>query len=168
VAPSETAAIVAGLLCAVGELSLGPTLAAAALGAFVGDNASYLIGRYVGSPIQKRFFAGERGERALDWAQRMLRERGAYMIVVARFVPGGRTAVTFTAGLVRFTWLRFGPFDALAAICWATYAVVLGYVGGRALEEHPWVALGIALAIAAGITLIVEGIRHLRARRSTT
>jgi membrane-associated protein len=98
----------------------------------------------------------------------MLRERGAYVIVVARFVPGGRTAVTLTAGIVRFSWLRFGPFTAIAGLAWATYAVMLGYIGGRALERHPWIALVIALAIAAVITFAVEGVRFLRTRRSTT
>ena len=30
----------------------------------------------------------------------MLEQRGGYMIVVARFIPGGRTVTTFTAGFV--------------------------------------------------------------------
>jgi membrane-associated protein len=163
--PSETAAIVAGLLCAVGDLSLAPSIGAAALGAFTGDNSSYLIGRYVGQPLQQRFFSGERAERLRRWAERMLEERGAYVIVVARFVPGGRTSVTLTAGLVRFPWPRFAPFAALAGLLWASYAVLLGYLGGRALERHPWIALAIALALAAAITAGVEGVRALRRRR---
>jgi hypothetical protein len=43
--------------------------------------------------------------------------------------------------------------------------VLLGYVGGRALEQHPWIALAIALALAAAITAAVEGVRALRRRR---
>jgi membrane protein DedA with SNARE-associated domain len=167
VAPSETAAIVAGLLSALGKLDLGIAIAAGAAGAFVGDNTSYALGRYVGHPIKTRFFSGERAERLLGWARRMLDERGGYVIVVARFIPGGRTAITLTSGIVRFPWLRFAVFDTIAATLWATYAVVLGYVGGRLFEEHPWIALAIALAIAALITAGVEGFRYLRTRAGT-
>ena len=65
------------------------------LGAFVGDNTSYALGRYLGRPVQQRVFAGERAQRRLEWAQRFLKERGSYVLIVARFVPGGRTATTF-------------------------------------------------------------------------
>jgi membrane-associated protein len=160
--PSETAAITAGLLSAVGDLHVGLAIASAASGAFLGDNSSYLLGRFVGRPVRRRFFAEGRGKQAVDWAERQLRERGGYLIVVARFIPGGRTAVTFTAGTVRFEWWRFGLFAALAAILWATYAVVLGYFGGRIFEQQPWLGALIAFGIALAITGAVEGRRHLR------
>src|SRR5262249_61336803 len=57
--PSETAAIVAGIQAARGRLSLELVFVSAALGAFVGDNTSYALGRFLGRPIQSRFFAGE-------------------------------------------------------------------------------------------------------------
>jgi membrane-associated protein len=160
--PSETAAITAGVLAAVGDLSVGLSIAAAAAGAFVGDNTSYCAGRYLGHPVRRRFFDGERGRKMLGWAEGQLQTRGGYVIVVARFVPGGRTAATFTAGLVRFSWWRFALFSALAGVLWATYAVVLGYFGGQVFEEHPWLGLVVALGIAFGITALVEGRRHLR------
>jgi membrane-associated protein len=166
VVPSETAAIVAGLLAARGDLTVAFAIAAAGLGAYTGDNSSYLLGRHVGHPIRMRFFSGERAERMFGWARRMLDERGGYVIVVARFIPGGRTAITLTSGIVRFPWMRFGAFAAVAAVLWATYSVTLGYIAGRALEQHPWLALGIALGFAFLITLGVEGYRHLRKRVS--
>ena len=43
--PSETAVIVCGIQAARGQLSLGWVIACAALGAFLGDNASYSAGR---------------------------------------------------------------------------------------------------------------------------
>src|SRR5947208_7465346 len=132
VLPSETAAIVAGIQAARGNLTLGWVVAAAALGAFVGDNTSYALGRYLGRPVQQRVFAGERAQRRLEWAQGFLNERGSYVLIVARFVPGGRTATTFTAGLVKLPWLRrFVPYILIAAVFWGLYAVLLGYLGGR-------------------------------------
>jgi membrane protein DedA with SNARE-associated domain len=160
--PSESLAITAGVLCGVGKLHLAPTIAAAALGAFLGDTTSYVLGRTLGPRVRGRLFRGKRSERALDWADRMLKERGGYLIVVARFIPGGRTATTFTAGMVRFPAWRFVGFAAVAAIGWSVYAVMLGYLGGRIFEENPLLALAVALGIALTITAVVEAVRRFR------
>ena len=76
-------------------------IAFAALGAFIGDNISYLIGRYAGQPAVKRFFSGEKAQARLQWTRNFLTERGSYILIVARFVPGGRTAATFTFDATR-------------------------------------------------------------------
>jgi membrane protein DedA with SNARE-associated domain len=160
--PSESLAITAGVLSGVGKLHVAPTIAAAAGGAFLGDTSSYVLGRTLGRRARGRLFRGKRAERARGWAERTLEERGGYLIVVARFVPGGRTATTFTAGMVRFPAWRFVGFAAVAAIGWATYAVMLGYLGGRIFEQSPLLALGVALGIAVGITVVVEAVRRFR------
>ncbi|MDX6386230.1 MAG: hypothetical protein QOK34_1459 [Gaiellaceae bacterium] len=161
--PSETALIVCGIQAARGNLSLGWVIVCAAVGAFSGDNSSYAVGRWVGTPAVKRFFSGEVAQRRLDWARNFLKERGSYVLVVARFIPGGRTATTFTAGLVRLRWLtRFAPYVLVAAILWAVYGALLGYLGGRLFQDQPIYALLLAFGIAALITLGVEGWRRLR------
>jgi membrane-associated protein len=161
--PSETAAIVCGIQAARGQLSLGWVLVLAALGAFAGDNTSYAFGRWLGRPIQQRLFMGERAQARLDWAKRFLTERGSYVLIVARFIPGGRTATTFTAGLVKFSWpRRFAPFIAIAAVLWSLYAVLLGYIGGRTFRNQPIYAVLLAFGIAGLITVGVEVARRLR------
>ena len=80
------------------ELSLPLCIAAAAAGAFVGDNISYGLGSWLGERTVKRLISGEKAHRAFDWAERMLEQRGTYLIIIARFIPGGRMAVTFSAG----------------------------------------------------------------------
>lgn len=163
--PSETAAIVCGIQAARGQLSLSAVLACAAAGAFAGDNSSYAAGRWLGGPVQHRLFNGETARRRLDWAKRFLNDRGSYVLVVARFIPGGRTATTFTAGLVRLSWPRdFLPYIALAAILWSLYAVLLGYLGGRTFRDEPLYAVLLAFGIAVGVTIAVEVVRRLRGR----
>ena len=162
--PSESAVIVGGLLSVVGDLSLGWVIASAAAGAFLGDSTSYAIGRFLGHPVQNRFFSGRRGTAALEWARGQLARRGGTLILVARFVPGGRTATTFTAGLTRFPLRVFLPYAFVAAIGWATYAGLLGYIGGRTFEDRPWLALLIALGIAFLIASASEGYRKIRGR----
>jgi membrane-associated protein len=163
--PSETALIVAGLLSVVGDLSLGWVIAAGAAGAFAGDGISYALGRFVGRPAQRRFLDGKRARVALAWAEGQLERRGGLVIVVARYVPGGRTAATFTAGLTHYSYARFAAYDAFAAISWATYASLLGYFGGRFFHDHVWIALLLAFGIAGGVTVAVEGARRLYATR---
>jgi membrane protein DedA with SNARE-associated domain len=161
--PSETAVIVCGIQAARGQLSLEAVIACAAAGAFIGDNSSYAIGRWLGTPAVNRFFSGEVAQRRLDWARNFLKERGSYVLIVARFIPGGRTATTFTAGLVRIRWLtRFAPYIFAAAIIWAVYAALLGYLGGRMFKDQPIYALLIAFGFAALVTVAVEGWRRIR------
>jgi membrane-associated protein len=101
IVPSETAVITAGVVAASGDLSLPMVIAAAAAGAFLGDNSSYLVGRRFGGHVTDRFFSHGKGAERLDWAENQLRERGGELIVVARFIPGGRTVVTLSAGTLR-------------------------------------------------------------------
>ena len=161
--PSETALIVCGIQAARGELSLEWVIVSAAAGAFVGDNASYAVGRWLGRPAVKRFFSGEVAQGRLDWARNFLRQRGSYVLIVARFVPGGRTATTFTAGLVHLRWpTRFAPYVFMAAILWSVYGALLGYLGGRIFRDQPVYALLAAFGIAALITVGVEAWRRVR------
>jgi membrane protein DedA with SNARE-associated domain len=162
--PSETAVITAGVVAAAGNLSLTVVIVAAALGAFAGDNTSYFIGHRFGDGIVARFFEGEKARRRIDWATETLRERGTQMILVGRFIPGGRTAVTLSAGLLRFDWTRFLAADAIAALLWALYSTLLGFFGGRAFEHAPWKGLLLALALGLAVGGLVEGGRWVRRR----
>jgi membrane-associated protein len=163
--PSETAAIAAGVLAAAGDLNITLVVAAAAGGAFLGDISSYLVGRTAGRAAAGRLMGTAGGLARLAWAGRVLEERGSSVIVVARFVPGGRTAATLTAGLIRMPGRTFLLAAGIAAILWASLASGLGYVGGRALEDEPWRAVVAAGGVAAVILLGVEVARRLRRPR---
>ncbi|HEX6700180.1 MAG TPA: DedA family protein [Gaiellaceae bacterium] len=157
VVPSESSVITAGVVASAGDLSLPLIVVAAAAGAFLGDNSAYLIGRRFGTRASARFFSGKRARRRIEWAEHQLEERGGELIVTARFIPGGRTVITLSAGLVKFAWPRFVLFDFVAALVWALYASLLGYFGGRAFQKAAWkgllLALGIAFAVAGGVEL---------------
>ena len=87
--------------------------------------------------------------------------------MVARFIPGGRTITTFTAGFTNaMGWRRFLIFDAIACAIWGSYTVLLGYFGGKSFEEQPWKGLLVAFAFALAVTALVELVRYLRHRRA--
>ena len=165
IVPSETLAITGGVLAGSGELELWLVILAASTGAIAGDNISYGIGSWVGEHTVKRLFRSERAHRGFEWAERQLEERGGYLIVVARFIPGGRTAVTFASGYVHvMPWRRFIVFDIVAGVVWGSYTALLGYFGGRQFEQQPWKGLLLAFAVAVGVAVLVEAIRHYRRR----
>jgi membrane-associated protein len=160
--PSETAIVALGVATAG---SIDPRLILlvilAAAGAFVGDNLCFLIGRHFGHGVDRRFFASERGVRHRTWAQKTLERFGARLIIVCRFIPGGRTVVTFTCGAVGYPWRRFVPVTALSGVIWATYAFVIGRIGGTTFAGKPWLGLVVALGLAFAVSLAVEGIRRM-------
>ena len=162
--PSETAVITAGVVAASGHLSVPLIVASAMAGAMAGDNLAYLIGWRFGEPVTRRFFSSEKSRQRLAWAERQLNERGGQLILVARFIPGGRTVVTLSAGLL----------NSLAALLrlrrrgrpvWALYATALGYFGGRAFENAAWKGLLLALGTGFAVGGIVEAIRWVLRRR---
>jgi membrane protein DedA with SNARE-associated domain len=165
VVPSETVVITAGVLAASHDLWLPFVLVCAALGAFTGDTTVYLIGRRYGEGVRRRLLRGERGKRAVAWASGLLETRGGELIVVGRFIPGGRTAVTLTAGMTHFPWRRFARAAVIAAVLWASYAGMLGYFGGKAFEDAPWTGLLLAFGIALFVSAATEAIRAIRRRR---
>jgi membrane-associated protein len=167
IVPSEATAIAAGVVASTGGLSVEIVILAAALGAIAGDNISFALGHFLGARVERRFFKGEKSQKRLQWARKTLDERGGYLIVVARFIPGGRTVTTFTAGFVEtFPWRRFIVYDAIAGAIWGSYTVLLGYFGGKSFEEEPWKGLLLAFGIDLAVTAVVEVARHLRRRRA--
>ncbi len=157
--PSEATVITAGALAASGRLSVATVLLAAAAGAFAGDNLGYAGGR-LSARAARRLPGSARAARRLRWAQRSLARRTATVIVVSRFVPGGRTATMLTAGATRLRWWRFARLDAAAAALWASYAVALGVVGGMAFRDEPLYAVVLALGLAAVLAILVEAGRR--------
>jgi membrane protein DedA with SNARE-associated domain len=171
VVPSETVVITAGVLAATeGDLNIAAVIALASAGAIIGDNISYGIGNALGERTVKRIFRGEKSRHGFEWAERQLETRGMYLIVIARFIPGGRTAVTFASGYVHtFPWRRFIVADLIAGLIWGHYAALLGYFGGKQFEDAPWKGLLLAFALAVGIAVSIEVARgQLRKRRDAS
>jgi len=163
--PSETIVITAGTLSAQGHLMIWLILLTAALGAFCGDNLCFFLGRQVGDPIARFLFRGEKGSKRLAWAESAIERRGVLLILVGRFLPGGRTASTFAAGTLEMEWRRFAVADACAAVMWAVYAGMLGYLGGATFRHSLWKPLLIAFGIATLVGLGAEVYRRVQKRR---
>src|SRR5512134_3403877 len=82
--PSETLVVIGGNLASSGDLVLWLVILSGAAGAVLGDNISYGIGTWVGEHTVKRWFSSETAHRRLEWAEKTLDERGAYIVIIAR------------------------------------------------------------------------------------
>jgi membrane protein DedA with SNARE-associated domain len=167
VIPSETAVITLGVATAG---SADPRIAllvlCAAFGAFLGDNLCYLLGRWFGPWIERRFFQSEKGQKRRNWAERSLERYGMPLIIVCRFIPGGRTAVMLCCGIVRYDRRRFVIATAAAGLIWASYSFFIGRLGGKAFENKPWAGLLLALGLTLTVSVIIEAVRRIRSRRA--
>ena len=160
--PSETAVIIGGVAAGQGDQLLPLVILCGASGAFLGDNFAYLIGRRFSPAINRRAERRPKTARRLDWARQQIRIRGGPLLVTARFIPGGRTALTVTSGLTHQDRSWFARWIALAALIWATYAAGLGYIFGKRFQDNHTVAFVLAFGAALSITVIVEIVRHVR------
>lgn len=166
--PSESLVITAAVFAATGEPNLLGIIGAAALGAFLGDHVSYAFGRTAGGRLLERAAPGSRKAAAFARAGRLLADRGGTILVVCRYIPGARTAITLSAGAVAYPLRSFSLFDGIAALSWGTYSALVGYLGGAAFEDEPWKGLALGLGLALGVTALVELVRHARRRRGPT
>jgi membrane protein DedA with SNARE-associated domain len=158
VLPSETAVVSAGLLvAATGVTSLPWVMVVAASAAVVGDLMSYRLGRTGAVRWARARGSATRHGAALRYAQTALDRRGPAMVSTSRFVPGGRTAVTLSAGAAAMPLRSFVVASAVGASLWATAFAVAGFVGGQTLGDNLLVALAPAVALVLGMTVLVEG-----------
>lgn len=169
VVPSETAVILGGLAAAGdGEYNLILVIVAGASGAFLGDNFAYLLGRRFSPWIERRAATRPKLANRLKWARTQIRTRGGPLLITARFIPGGRTALTLSSGITHQRWGWFAPWVAVAAVIWASYAAALGAVFGQTFKDNHTLAFILAFAAALSITIIIEVVRHLRTSDSTS
>jgi membrane-associated protein len=165
--PSETVIIALGAVTAGSvDPRIGLLVVLAAFGAWLGDNAAYLVGKRFGPAVERRLFAGEKGAHRRAWAQRSLDRYGVRLIIACRFIPGGRTAVTLTCGLIGFPRRRFVVATGVAGIIWASYAFFLGRLGGKIFEDRPWAGLLLAIGLGLAAGLVIEAVRRFRRWRA--
>jgi membrane protein DedA with SNARE-associated domain len=160
--PSEAVVITAGVLAANGRLEITFVVLASWAGAVTGDNCAYGLGRSGLKRLANRLLGSEPNQKRLQWARDQLRVSGAWIIIVVRFIPGGRTATTYVAGTLELPWKRrFLPADTVAGLLWSLFSAGLGYFGGAAFEDN----LLLPLLIAAGASVVVAGVGEIVRRK---
>ncbi|MGA1138608.1 MAG: DedA family protein [Ilumatobacteraceae bacterium] len=164
IVPSETLVIIGGVSAGLGNLWIPLVILVASSGAFIGDNMSYLIGREASDWVIRRQTRTEKGAARMAKIVEQVHERGGLLLITARFIPGGRTALTLSCGVTRQPRRWFVGWSAIAAVIWGNYAALLGFIGVKSFEEDHTTAFIIAFVTAFSITALIEIVRWLLKR----
>jgi membrane-associated protein len=167
VVPIQAIMITSGALTVYGNLSLPLVIAVGALGMFTGDSIGFVLGRTAGhagghglngrlAALRRRFgptnddaeHRGSRTRRAAERFTRGLRTPGPLVLLLCRFVPGGRMAAGYHAGRSGYPIRFYVAYDGAAALAWASYGGLVGHVGGTAITESAWKVFAIAATAA--------------------
>jgi membrane protein DedA with SNARE-associated domain len=149
--PGETILVSAAIYAGTTHnMHIGLVIAAAAVGAIMGDNIGFWVGREFGPPLLKRF--GKHvglDERRLRLGQYLFDRHGGKIVFFGRFVAFLRAFAALLAGANRFSPLRFFAFNAAGGIVWATIFGLGGYLLGETIHRVAgpigWFGLACAL-----------------------
>jgi len=130
--PGETMLLVAAIYAGTTHrLAIPLVIAAAALGAILGDNIGYWVGREGGYRLLRRYgHYLHIDERRVKLGQYLFRKHGGKVVFFGRFIAVLRAWAAFLAGTNRMPWGSFLLYNALGGIIWATLYGLGGYFLG--------------------------------------
>jgi membrane-associated protein len=129
--PGDSLLFMAGALSGMDVLEPRLTAAGLVMAAVVGNQTNFMVGRFLGSYVQKLAWFNR---RAFEKAQVFFRLRGGMTLIVARFVPFLRTFAPFVAGVAgpsAMPYRRFVRFDVGSSLLWVGSLFGLGYGVGN-------------------------------------
>jgi membrane protein DedA with SNARE-associated domain/membrane-associated phospholipid phosphatase len=158
--PGETILLASGVLAQRGHLDVEDAVVFGLLGAVVGDQIGYWVGREGGRPFVLRWgrYVRITPER-LSRAEAFFARHGGKAVFLARFFAGLRVFGALVAGISRMRWSTFVLFNALGGAVWATAVVLVGYFLGSSLGlVQQWLGratllLALVVAVAIGFYL---------------
>ncbi|MEO5950197.1 MAG: DedA family protein [Candidatus Saccharimonadales bacterium] len=162
-APGETVLITAAFFAGLGHLNIILVMIIGFLGAVLGDNVGYAIGRYGGRSLVERFgkYVFITPAR-LDKLGIFFKKYGTKVVVVARFVEGLRQVNGIMAGLSDMRWPKFITFNVIGAALWVGVWGSIGYYGGGHIDVFLRYQLyfTIVVFIAIAVFLITKFLKH--------
>lgn len=121
--PGTLLLIAAGFLAFHGAFSPAWLIVTAALGAFLGDALSFLIG-YKSSGFLKRV---RLSPKSLAQGRDFLHRHGLWAVILGKFIGPLRCVVPLLAGMVRMNAWLFFVIEGLSAPLWAASLTFTGY-----------------------------------------
>ncbi len=151
--PAETLLVTTAALASQEKVALPPLLLASWVGAVVGDNVGYMIGRFGGRQLVLRFgryvFITE---AHLGKVEVFFVRYGSWVVLVARFFAVLRQLNGVVAGMGKMAWPRFMLFNMLGAALWVGFWGLGSFWLGEAFH------LSFATIKKAGPVLLLGGL----------
>lgn len=164
--PEDVVLITAGWLASLGKFSATTAIFSGLIGVLSGDAVLFFLGRSYGRALLRNRLAGWLfPARALDEAERRIRGNGRFICFIARFLPGLRSPIYFSAGALGIPPSTYIMQDGLAALISVPFWVAFGYAFGGRIEMALDQARGVQAWILAAATVAVIGYAVRRWRR---
>ena len=129
--PSEIVLPFAGYLVFIGTLNFEAAVLVSAMAGLMGALVDYYVALKLGRPAVQGLLKWVRvTPDHLDGAERWLDKKGAWSILVARFIPGLRSAISFPAGALRMKLRTFAAMTVIGSLAWSALLIYLGYSAG--------------------------------------
>lgn len=154
--PGETILITASVFAGLNQLNIFAVIIIAILAAVIGDNIGYSIGRYGGHALIERF--GKyvlMTPKRINKAETAFRQKGSWLVIVARFVEGLRQLNGILAGLAEMSWPKFVSFNTFGAVLWVGTWTYVGYYGGSHIKTILHYQVIASLILIAGIIIYI-------------
>jgi membrane protein DedA with SNARE-associated domain len=160
--PGETILVLSAIYAGThSDLRIAGVIAAAALGAILGDNVGYWLGREFGYPLLLRY--GRHvglTETRIKLGQYLFLRHGGKVVFFGRFIAVLRVLAAFLAGVNRMEWRSFLIANAAGGVLWSLVYGVGAYLFGSALF-HAARPVTITLVIA-GLVIVIVAMRYVR------
>lgn len=115
--PEDVTLIAAGVLCYYGMTNLGTMIGVALFGVMLGDTLVFFLGHHFGRRLTRKWlFHKLLPDDRLYAVQKKFHRRGNKLIFAARFMPGLRAPIFFSAGTLHLPFRIFWFYDGLAAM----------------------------------------------------
>ena len=151
--PGETVTLAGGFLAGNHQLNYWLVLADAALGATLGGNIGYWIGRYGGWTLLTKLGGILRmSESQLLNVRQQFSQNATKAVFLGRFIALLRVLASPMAGIAEMPYHQFMLFNTLGAIAWASVMVTLSYGAGQFIPLEKLVELASRFAI---VTLLI-------------
>jgi membrane protein DedA with SNARE-associated domain len=144
----ETILLSAGFAAELGLLQWPLVVAVAFVGATLGDQIAFLLGRWKGASLIARFPA--LAQRA-PGVHALLERHDVLLILSVRFLYGLRIAGPVIIGTSAVPMLRFALLNMIGALLWAVLVAGAGYYFGAALTAVMGDLKRVEAAILIGI-----------------
>lgn len=162
--PGEIAVLVGGVCAAQGRTPIAAVLVAASLGAVLGDQVGYVVGREWGVQVLRRVPDRLLDDERLDKGRAYIRRLGAKGVVLGRWTAALRAIVPGLAGMARMHYTRFLIANVVGGVVWAVAVAELGYAAGDSYK-HVQKDLGHISSVLLALVVVFFGGRHLLRRR---
>ncbi len=156
--PEDITLIAAGILSAIGSMSLPGAILAGLFGVLFGDSFMFYLGRFYGRraltlPIIRSIMTPKR----IEMAERKVLRNSKFICFTARFLPGLRSPIFLTSGMLGVKPIIFFALDGFAALISVPVWVVVGWWFGHNIEDALGFAERMQVFLIIGIVLLISG-----------